>query len=80
MSTTQISVRLPEELVAFVDEQVRRGAMTSRAAVLAHAIEREQRRVLAERDIAILKAGRPEDDDLSGIGEYAASVKLDDLD
>jgi Arc/MetJ-type ribon-helix-helix transcriptional regulator len=79
MSTTQISVRIPEELVAFVDEQVKRGEMTSRAAVLTRAIEREQRRVLAERDVAILKAGGP-DDDLSGVGGFAASVKLDDLD
>ncbi len=79
MSTTQISVRLPEELVEFVDEQVRRGEVTSRAAALTRAITREQRRVLAERDVAILKGGRS-DDELSGVGEYAASMSLDDLD
>jgi Arc/MetJ-type ribon-helix-helix transcriptional regulator len=50
----QIAVRLPDDLVAFVDHLVSRGDATSRAAVVSRALERERRRRVAERDAAIL--------------------------
>jgi len=46
----QIAVRLPDELVDFVDEVVHAGAQPSRAAVVTRALERERRRIVAERD------------------------------
>jgi Arc/MetJ-type ribon-helix-helix transcriptional regulator len=66
--SVQIAVRLPDDVVSFVDEQVRSGARASRAAVVAHALERERRRVAAERDAAIYAAGGdgPDLDDLAG--------------
>lgn len=58
--TTQIAVRLPEELVEFIDDTVERGRATSRAAFVLKAVEAERRRELAARDAAIL-AGTTED-------------------
>ena len=77
--STQIAVRLPDDLVAFVDDLVRRGDATSRAAVVARALERERRRKVAERDAAIL-AHAGTDTDLDSLAEYAAATAMDDLD
>lgn len=52
--TVQITVRLSDEDVAFIDQQVERGQSRSRAAALAAMITRERHRVRAEADIAIL--------------------------
>ncbi len=46
----QIAVRIPEELVEFVDELVTSGQARSRAAAVTGALERERRRAVAERD------------------------------
>jgi Arc/MetJ-type ribon-helix-helix transcriptional regulator len=59
--TIQIAVRLPDDIVAFVDEQVSSGAATSRAAVVARALERERRREAAERDAGIYADTAPGD-------------------
>ena len=50
----QIAVRLPDEMVAFLDQAVADGQAPSRAAVISSALEREMRRRLAEADAAIL--------------------------
>ena len=60
--TGQIAVRLPDELVAFLDEQVAKGAAASRAALVATALEREMRRVVAQHDAAILQRVGAADD------------------
>ena len=60
--TIQIAVRLPDAIVAFVDEEVVHGNARSRADVVARALAREQRRVIAERDAAILGASATGDD------------------
>ena len=74
--TKQIAVRLPEELVEFVDEQVGSGAGRSRAAVVARALERDRRRAVAARDAAIL-AGAPRDPDLAGLADYAVGLEYE---
>jgi Arc/MetJ-type ribon-helix-helix transcriptional regulator len=74
--TKQIAVRLPEELVEFVDAQVVAGAARSRAAVVARAIERDRRRAAAARDAAILAAAPP-DPELAGLADYAAGLEHD---
>lgn len=51
----QIAVRLPDDLVEYVDSLVVGGEAPSRAAVISSALEREMRARLAERDIEILK-------------------------
>ena len=75
----QLTVRLPDPLVEFIDRRIEEGKATSRAAVVASAIERERRRVLAERDAAILAANSG-NDDLDGLARYAARTPLADLD
>ena len=77
--STQIAVRLSDDLVAFVDDLVSHGDATSRAAVVSRALERERRRKIAERDAAILvRAGT--DPDLDSLAQYAAGTTMDDLD
>jgi Arc/MetJ-type ribon-helix-helix transcriptional regulator len=74
--TKQIAVRLPDELVEFVDAVVDSGRERSRAAVVARALERERRRAIAERDAAILADAGP-DPELAGLSEHAAGLDLE---
>jgi len=67
----QIAVRLPDDLVEFVDEIVGSGAERSRAAVVTRALERERRRVVAAHDAEILARTGP-DHELAGLAEHAA--------
>lgn len=71
--STQIAVRLPDELVHFVDDVVSSGAQRSRAAVVAKALERERRRAMAARDAEILARSGP-DPELAGLAEHAAAL------
>jgi Arc/MetJ-type ribon-helix-helix transcriptional regulator len=69
----QIAVRLPDDLVAFVDELVDSGGGRSRAAVVSRALERERRRTVAARDAEILaRAGL--DPDLAELAEHVAHL------
>jgi Arc/MetJ-type ribon-helix-helix transcriptional regulator len=71
--TKQIAVRLPDELVDFVDDVVGSGAERSRAAVVSRALERERRRELAARDAEILARTGP-DPQLAGLAEHVAGL------
>jgi Arc/MetJ-type ribon-helix-helix transcriptional regulator len=64
--TTQIAVRLPDEMVAFLDRTVASGKASSRAALVAAAVEREMRRQAAEQDARVRR-------------EHGAADDLDDL-
>jgi Arc/MetJ-type ribon-helix-helix transcriptional regulator len=77
--STQIAVRLPDDLVEFVDDLVRHGDAPSRAAVVARALRRERRQAAAARDAEIL-ARTGLDADLDSLAEHAAAIPLDDLD
>jgi Arc/MetJ-type ribon-helix-helix transcriptional regulator len=72
----QIAVRLPDDLVDFVDEIVDSGTERSRAAVVTRALQRERRRELAERDARILARTGPAPE-LTGLAEYAAGLPRD---
>lgn len=67
----QIAVRLPDDLVAFVDDLVGDGEAPSRAFVVTRALERERRRTVAARDAAIL-AKADADDDMDALARHAA--------
>ncbi|MGA9315859.1 MAG: YlcI/YnfO family protein [Solirubrobacteraceae bacterium] len=69
----QIAVRLPDELVEFVDEIVGSGSARSRASVVTRALDRERRRVVAERDADILARTGP-DPELAGLAEYVIGL------
>ncbi|MDD9207423.1 ribbon-helix-helix domain-containing protein [Georgenia sp. 10Sc9-8] len=60
--TTQIAVRLPDEMVRFLDRSVASGRASSRAALVAAALEREMRRQAAQRDAEILEEHGAADD------------------
>lgn len=60
--STQIVVRFPDELVAFLDLVVSSGRASSRAAVIASVLEREMRRLAAERDARLLRRTGTADD------------------
>jgi Arc/MetJ-type ribon-helix-helix transcriptional regulator len=75
----QIAVRLPDDIVDFIDQLVDNGQASSRAVVVARAIDRERRRAVAARDAAIL-ARLGTDSDLDSLAEHAARTPLDDLD
>jgi len=72
----QIAVRLPEDIVDFVDGLVEEGRANSRAVVVTRALERERRRSIAARDAAILaRAGA--DAEMDSLAEHAARTPFD---
>ena len=72
----QIAVRLPEDIVEFVDGLIRDGKADSRAIVVTRALERERRRSIAARDAAILaRAGS--DADMDSLAGHVARAPLD---
>ncbi len=76
--TIQITVRLPDDEVQFLDDQVAAGRATSRAAAVSAAVRRERRRLVAIRDLEILTAAEHADpDDLDGLARHAARRPLD---
>lgn len=72
----QIAVRLPEDIVEFVDGLVRDGKAGSRAIVVTRALERERRRSIAARD-AIILAGAGPDADMDSLADHVANAPLD---
>lgn len=72
----QIAVRLPDDIVDFVDGLVSEGKANSRAVVVNRALERERRRAVAARDAAIL-AQAGDDPDMDSLAEHAAHASLD---
>ncbi len=75
----QLTVRLADDLIEFIDSRVRAGKASSRAAVIARAVEHDRRRAIAQRDAAILAAADPPDD-FDDLAAYAARTSLDDID
>lgn len=74
--TTQIAVRLPDDMVAFLDRLVATGRATSRASAIERALAREIRRDIAARDAAIL-AGTEPDEDMDSLAGYVAGLRPD---
>lgn len=75
--TTQIAVRLPDDVVAYVDAQVSAGEATSRAAVVTSAIERMRRADAAARDATIYERLVTTGDDLDPAADWAANQPID---
>lgn len=79
--THQIAVRLPDDLVKFIDDAVSNGSVPSRAALVVRALERERRRAVAENDARILARRRAsEADDLDSLATHASGLPNPDLD
>jgi Arc/MetJ-type ribon-helix-helix transcriptional regulator len=76
--TTQIAVRLPDEMVAFLDRTVATGKAPSRAALVAAAVEREMRRLAAEQDAQVLRQ-RGAADDLDDLVQWSSThIEVED--
>lgn len=71
----QIAVRLPDDIVAYVDELVAQGSASSRAVVVRQALERERRRSIAARDAAILSRGG-DDDEMDALAAHVARAPI----
>jgi predicted transcriptional regulator len=74
--STQIAVRLPDELVSYVDELVAAGMAPSRAAIITRALEQQRRRNQQEQDARIY-AARGDDPDLAEFTRQAAAQPMD---
>jgi Arc/MetJ-type ribon-helix-helix transcriptional regulator len=75
--STQIAVRLPDELVAYVDRAVAEGRVRSRAELVARLIERDARRQRAEEDFALLAAkGVVRDPDALAIAMATSATRV----
>ena len=72
----QIAVRLPEDIVEFVDGLIRDGKADSRAMVVTRALQRERRRSIAARDADIL-ARAHRDADMDNLAGHVAHAPLD---
>lgn len=70
--STQIAVRLPDEMVAYLDRVVAAGQAPSRAALIATAVERELRRRAAEQDAQLLLE-HGSDDDLDELVRWSST-------
>lgn len=71
----QIAVRLPDELVDFLDELIAAGRFDSRAAVVTRELKRLKRRIEAEADAEIYR--REGDDDLAEFARYTSHLPMD---
>jgi Arc/MetJ-type ribon-helix-helix transcriptional regulator len=77
--STQIAVRLPDELVAYVDEAVAAGRARSRADLVARLLARDARRHRAEQDLALLaRRGALRDPEALAIAVATTATALDD--
>lgn len=70
----QIAVRLPDDVVDFIDQQVRDERVPSRAAFVQAALERERRRLIAVRDAAILSGYTDDPERFDDLARYAAGL------
>lgn len=67
--STQIAIRLPDDLVAQLDDQVDAGAAENRTALIRSLLQREMRRANARADLERLATD--ERDDLDSLAEWA---------
>lgn len=74
--STQIAVRLPDEIVDYLDEQVRSGRVRSRAELITRLLAREQRRDRALIDLDRI-GGSDRRDDLDDSVRSARRTPLD---
>jgi Arc/MetJ-type ribon-helix-helix transcriptional regulator len=70
----QIAIRLPDEVVEFIDAEVRAQHVSSRAAFVQIALDRERRRLIAARDAELLARLPSDPDAFDGLASYAADL------
>jgi Arc/MetJ-type ribon-helix-helix transcriptional regulator len=72
MTTVQITIRVPEDLVSYADQLVAEGAVQNRTAAVVEALRQMRKQREDEREVDILKemAGNP-DPELEGFNRWA---------
>lgn len=79
--TIQITVRIPDDDVAFLDQQVAAGAVSSRAAGVSAALRRARRQAMYNEEIKILIAANGDPyPDLGAFAEQVSQTAFADLD
>lgn len=77
--STQIAVRLPDDLVAYVDQAVAEGRVKSRAEFVTRLIARDAQRRRAEEDLQrLIEAGALDDVDAFAMARATSATPLDD--
>ncbi len=77
--STQIAVRLPDELVAYVDQAVAAGRVKSRAELVSRLIARDARRQRAEEDLQrLIDAGALDNPDALAMAKATSATPIDD--
>ncbi len=77
--STQIAVRLPDELVAYLDAAVASGRAKSRAELVARFIAKDARRQRAEDDfLKLVDAGALYDEEAFAIARAVAGTPIED--
>lgn len=74
----QVALRLPDDLVAYLDQAVVDGVAASRAALVTRALQREIRYQAAVRDAEILQRSGAADDLDTLVTWTSSRVELDD--
>lgn len=73
----QIAVRLPDDVVEFIDREVDQRHVPSRAAFVLKALERERRRLIAARDAEILANPTANDSELDALASHVTDFDMD---
>ena len=77
--STQIAVRLPDELVAYVDRAVAAGRVKSRAELVSRLIARDARRQRAEEDLQrLIDAGALGDDEALAMARATSATPINE--
>lgn len=77
--STQIAVRLPDELVAYVDQAVATGRAKSRADLVSRLLARDARRQRAEEDLQrLIDSGSLSDADSLAMARATSDTPVDD--
>lgn len=76
--STQITIRIPDDLAEFVDRQVSEGKVSSRAEAVTRALALHRQRDEALQDLEVIKAfdGAPYPD-LAGLADASATADVD---
>ncbi len=74
--STQIAIRLPDELVEHLDEQVRKGVAGNRTELIRTLLARELRRAEIEAELEALALPWDDPDDLAGLAAWAGRQSL----
>lgn len=74
--STQIAIRLPDELVEHLDNAVRNGIAATRSGLIRILLSRELRRSEVAAELAVLSQPWNDPDDLDGLAEWTGRQSL----